>query len=191
MPLASRVLEWTTLAAAGLAAIAAGSYWVLHSVSLAAVQSVVAAGLLIMKDSWLVELFTLPTPLVQHSQESQSMPKFYQTLAAVQADLPDLVTVLTDFVAVSKLIESKDVVGIIGSYAKWEADVVKLVNDIRAGTTDTTPGTLPPATTTVTAAAPTIAQSAPSGSIFVQTSDAPATASPSLAAQAGLPESAK
>lgn len=116
------------------------------------------------------------------------MPKIYQTLAEIQADLPDLVTVLQDFVTVSKLIETKDFVGIIGSYAKWEADVVKLVNDVRgvAVSQETQPSL--PGTQTVSV----VTAAAPSGSSYVPTNGMPQNSVvQTLAAQAGLPESAK
>lgn len=114
------------------------------------------------------------------------MPKIYQTLAEIQADLPDLVTVLQDFVTVSKLIETKDFVGIIGSYAKWEADVVKLVNDVRGvAVSQETQPSLP-----LSNMAMDVGSAAPSGSTYVQTLAQNMNA-PSIAAQAGLPESAK
>lgn len=118
------------------------------------------------------------------------MPKLYQTLADINADLPDLVTVLQDFVALDKLIVAKDVVGIIGSYSKWEADVVKLVNDIRGSAAVPGAAVADPNQTTLSFSAPQFAIGAaspiPSGSVYIGTS--PAT---SLAAQAGLPESGR
>lgn len=192
MPLRSRLLEWSTITGLVLVAGAVAYWFAFHSVSLAVVQSAVAAGLIVVRDSKLLALFTptqSPVPsaaLTPPNSESPDMPKIYQTLAEIQADLPDLVTVLQDFVAVSKLIEAKDFVGIIGSYAKWEADVVKLVNDVRgSAVSQETQPSLP------LAAAPNLPQSAPSGSQFIQTVDAPAPGLQSLAAQAGLPESAK
>lgn len=201
MPLRSRLLEWTTLAGLALCGAATVEWLVTHSVSLAAVQSAIAVGLIVIRDSKLLELFARLRPAefsidYPHSHSSAPlapnseflvMPKIYQTLAEISADLPDLVTVLQDFVAVSKLIESKDFVGIIGSYAKWEADVVKLVNDARgAAVSQETQSSLPLSQTVG------VMTNAPSGSAYVPTNDMPQTPiAPSIAAQAGLPESSK
>lgn len=192
MPLRSRLLEWSTLTGLALAAGAVAYWFVFHSVSLATVQSAVAAGLIVVRDSKLLALFTSTqspvssAALTPPNSESPDMPKIYQTLAEIQADLPDLVTVLQDFVTVSKLIETKDFVGIIGSYAKWEADVVKLVNDVRGvAVSQETQPSLP-----LSNMAMDVGSAAPSGSTYVQTLAQNMNA-PSIAAQAGLPESAK
>lgn len=206
MPFTLRRLEWTTIAGLGLCAVAVGSYWLVASVPALVSQLGFGTALIGVKDSWIVDrwlrLRTVPamkpwpegpTPVVLNPKEYPSMPKLYQTLAEIQADLPDLVTVLNDFVAVSKLIEAKDVVGIIGSHSKWEADVVKLVNDIRGSVVVPVTAVADPNQTTLAfVQTPVVSSASPSGSIFVPTTDGnPSGGLVSLAAQAGLPESTR
>lgn len=201
MPFTRHRLEWTTIAGLGLCTVAAGSYWLVESLPALLTQLGFGTALIGVKDSWLVEQWLRlsestvvnshsPAAEAPRNSESFAMPKLYQTLADITADLPDLVTVLQDFVALDKLIVAKDVVGIIGSYSKWEADVVKLVNDIRGSAVVPIPAVADPSQTTLAFAMPPVisAPPMPSGSVYVGTAPAVAT---SLAAQAGLPESTR